>query len=191
MLRSATYLERRVVGFTARLRYQKLDIGVGHTRVDHSTSVSNAPRWRHGLVTHFRACEKGNAESDDMSRCTFAWFAVPMALSRGSEGSLDKGLRQPLCVRTPHLSAIRSGAKSTIGTRPRQIPPGSSSFAAATALWDPLRAACFANNSATTLEEHGLVVTSVHLRTKQHLDGHSLEVSIPLSDCALKYISTI
>lgn len=70
MLHSAPYLECRVVGFTARLRYEKLDVRIRHT--DHPTLVSKALGLLHGLVTYFRACEKGNAESDDMSRCTFA-----------------------------------------------------------------------------------------------------------------------
>ena len=105
--------------------------------------------------------------------------------------TLDSDKRPHVHPRASYLWTTRSGAKSTIATRLPRNQPASSSFAAATVPWGPLRAVCLPYSFVTTPEVRGLFLASASRGSTRLPEDHSLEVSVPLSDCALKYISTI
>lgn len=75
--------------------------------------------------------------------------------------------------------------------RPRQTQPRSTFVAIGEALWGLCMAGHSACNSGTTPAEHGLELGSELFKTRVNGRVDSLAVNVPLSDWALKYISTI
>ncbi len=90
-----------------------------------------------------------------------------------------------------HQLATRSGADSTPGTRPQQIPLAPSSSASVEGPWGLYTAERFACNSGTILVMHGLIARVSTCKREKNRLASVLDVRVPLSDWALKYISTV
>ena len=191
----APYLEGRVIGFAACLRDEKLDVGICHagqgSQRQHRVlrrrsalgcchSLEGLCKGKYGKRRH-QPVDVGPVRRAD---------GIVSGIWRGVR-TLDSDQRPHVHPRASYLWTTRSGAKSTIATRLPRNPPASSSFAAATAPWGPLRAVCLPYSFVTTPEVRGLFLASASRGPTRFPEDHSLEVSVPLSDCALKYISTI
>ena len=147
-----------VVRLVSRLRYQELDVLVGHTSVLVSHPSLTARGW------FLRWCWGCSPEMlREWVRCQRRQKLMGILPIRHSDGPLSWICSwSTTCFFIRRLawvvyrSTTHSGVESTIGPQPRQIQLASSSFASATALEDLCTAGGSACSSGTIFAEHDL-----------------------------------